>query len=190
MTFWQLHYTSCERGLSGHSGFQFCAVTPDVPPRVLGEVERLTVYEPPRHMKASGPGAGIDGYPVNLIQTRSEFTGGMIIANVVFAGADFSQRSGNYFAHTLVADSAAADALPALPVELWRSPFWQRHQGPTADLAALPALPEPGPVTRAAVSSFLADGTHRAVQLGNLLAATDEAMFGGVPVLVIDSDST
>src|SRR5262249_5686723 len=148
MTFWQLHYTSCERGLSGHSGFQFCAVTPSVPPKVLGEVERLTVYKPPRHVKASAPGPEIDDYPVNLLRPRSEFTGGVIIANVVFAGMDFSQRSGNYFAHTLVADTAVADGLPVLPVELWGSPFWERRQGPTADLAALPALPRPGPMTR------------------------------------------
>jgi GTPase-associated protein 1, N-terminal domain type 2/GTPase-associated protein 1, C-terminal domain/GTPase-associated protein 1, middle domain len=189
MTFWQLHYTSCERGLSGHSGFQFCAVTPNVPPKVLGEVERLTVYEPPRHMRAGGTGADTDDHPVNLIHTRSEFTGGVIIANVVFAGADFSQRSGNYFAHTLVSDTAVADGQPVLPIELWGSPFWEQRQGPTADLAALPALPPPGPVTREAVGRFLAAGTHRAIQLGNLLAAADEAIFGGEPVLVIDSDS-
>lgn len=189
MAFWQLHYTSCERGLSGHSGFQFCAVTPGVAPEVLREVERLTIYEPPRYTRTEEAELGIDEYPVSLIHTHSGFTGGTIIARVVFAGADFSNRSGNYFAHTLVADGAAG-APSVLPVELWDAPFWDSRQGPTADLPALPGLPAPGPVNRAAVASFLSAGSHRAGRLGHLLAAADEALSGGPPILLTDSDST
>lgn len=53
MAFSQLHYTSCELGISGHSGFQFCAITPGVSNEVMREVEKLTFYEAPRRRPAS-----------------------------------------------------------------------------------------------------------------------------------------
>src|SRR5215472_10228192 len=108
MPFQQLHYTSCEQGLAGHSGFQFCAITDGVSRETMREVERLTVYEPARRATGASAGGG-DDQPTNFLYTVSEISGHSIIARVAFVGLDFSNRSGNYFAHTLVATDGAAD---------------------------------------------------------------------------------
>ena len=53
MAFQQLHYTSCQDGPAGYSGFQFSATTPGTAPAVLREVEELIVYQPPAWLLAS-----------------------------------------------------------------------------------------------------------------------------------------
>ena len=188
MTILQLQYTSCETGLSGHSGFQFCAMSAGVAQDVLREVEQLTAYEPPDHLRAAAETATAE-HPVNLIHTYSEYTGGAIIARVVFTGLDFSNRSGNYFAHTLLIDTPQDDLGDVLPVELWAAPFWQSAQGAATDLPPLQARPSPGPVTPGLVSDFLAGTPGHAGQLESLLAAVDDAMGGGRRVLLVGADS-
>ncbi|MGH3273918.1 MAG: GTPase-associated protein 1-related protein [Streptosporangiaceae bacterium] len=188
MTVLQLHYTSCESGLSGHSGFQFCAMTPGVAQAALREVEQLTAYEPPDHLQAA-PEAGAGEHPVNLVHTQSEHNGSTIIAQVVFTGLDFSNRSGNYFAHTLVID-APEDALEAvLPVELWAAPFWRSAQGSSTELPPLPGPLDPGPITPELITDFLTGTPDHVRQLESLLAAADKAMDGGRRVLLVGTDS-
>src|SRR5437764_8470891 len=101
MTFSQLHYTSCESGLSGYSGFQFCAATAGIPREVMREVERHTIYELPSDIRENDSESP-DMFPVNLLYTHGEGSGVTLIARVQFTGLDFSNRSGNYFAHSLV----------------------------------------------------------------------------------------
>ena len=102
MAFQQLHYTSCEHGLSGYSGFQFNAVTPGISPVVMREVEDRTVYEPPGWLVASPRPEQPSAYPVAFCYGTSDATGAVITAQAVFAGTDYSGRPGNYFAHALV----------------------------------------------------------------------------------------
>lgn len=188
MTFRQLHYTSCEHGLSGHSGFQFCAMSPGVPQGVIREVEQLTAYEPPLSLRASEAGKMAD-YPVNLIHAYSEFNGSVIIAQVVFTGLDFSNRSGNYFAHSLVSDDAQADLGALLPVELWAAPFWQSRQAATSELPPLPAPLAPGSISVRAIDDSLTGRPEYVAQLGMLLTAVDDAMGNGQQVLLVEFDS-
>ncbi len=188
MTLLQLHYTSCEHGLSGHSGFQFCAMSPGVPQAVIREVEQLTAYEPPLALRASGTGDAAE-YPVNLIHAYSESNGSEIIAHVVFTGVDFSNRSGNYFAHSLVSDDAQADLGALLPVELWAAPFWQARQEPGTVLPPLPAPPTPGSISAQAIGDLLAGRPDHAAQLGLLLTAVADAMDSGQQVLLVESDT-
>lgn len=188
MTLLQMHYTSCEHGLSGHSGFQFCAMSPGVPEAVIREVEQLTAYEPPLALRASGTGDAAE-YPVNLIHAYSEFNGSAIIAHVVFTGVDFSNRSGNYFAHSLVSEDAQADLGALLPVELWAAPFWQARQEPGTVLLPLPAPPAPGSISAQAIGDLLAGRPDHAAQLGLLLTAVADAMDSGQQVLLVESDT-
>jgi GTPase-associated protein 1, N-terminal domain type 2/GTPase-associated protein 1, C-terminal domain/GTPase-associated protein 1, middle domain len=188
MPFQQLHYTSCERGLAGHSGFQFCAISDGVSRETMREVERLTVYEPARGA-AGLPAVADDEQPTNLLYTISETSGLPIIARVTFVGLDFSNRSGNYFAHTLVATEADADFGATLPAELWDSPFWQESQGEATSLPALPALPEKGPVSRDLADAFLAAGGRRPDLVALLLTAVGEAVCGGRRVLLVERDA-
>ena len=90
MTFQQLHYTSCQDGPAGFSGFQFSAGTPDIAPAVLREVEELTVYQPPSWLLASPQLDQPDAYPVMFLHAASAVTGTAITAQVVFAGTDYS----------------------------------------------------------------------------------------------------
>lgn len=186
MAFYQLHYTSRESSLSGYSGFQFCAATPGVPDFVMREVEQQTVYEPPAVMQET-PGMPLAEFPVNLLHAYSRDSGTLIISCVRYAGLDFSNRAGNYFAHTLVSDSPARDLARALPVELWGAPFWDARP---SDAPELPPLPPPSPsgaITPQTVDDFVRARSLSEEQLAALLTAVEGAMTGGRQVLLIDS---
>jgi len=186
MAFYQLHYTSCESGLSGYSGFQFCAATPGVPDFVMREVERQTVYEPPAVMQEilDRP---LAEFPVNLLHAYSHDSNTLIISRVQYAGLDFSNRSGNYFAHSLVSDSPAEDLASALPVELWGAPFWLAEPGGALELPPLPPPSPSGAITPQSVANFAISRALSEEQLAALLTAVEGAMTGGRQVLLIDS---
>ncbi|MFJ9553111.1 GTPase-associated protein 1-related protein [Nocardiopsis sp. NPDC101807] len=185
MGFAQLYYTSCEHGLSGYAGYQFNAATPGVDPRVLREVERFTVYEPPRR---SSP-AGVAGHPVNLCYAP-DLGGVPVVSRVVSSGDDPSGRPGNYFAHSLVpagGDGAGGvrDGDP-LPAELWDAGFWA--EAPVRG-NGLPVLEvRRGPLDRRRTEAWARGLSPEAVV--RLLVCADGAVDGARPlVLVADSSS-
>jgi hypothetical protein len=187
MAFQQLHYTSCEHGLSGYSGFQFNAVTPGISPVVMREVEDRTVYEPPGWLVASPRPERPSAYPVAFCYGTSDATGAVITAQVVFAGTDYSGRPGNYFAHALVTATPARDFGSLFPVELWRAELWQDK--PTGD-TELPELAGPlprGRIDRADTQAFL-NSRDAAAVLPQLLTAVCKAMAGDRPVLLASPD--
>ena len=189
MAFSQLHYTSCENGLANYSGFQFCALTPGVSADVMREVERLTVYELPAggaEVQDQAP----DELPVNLMYTFSDNLGVAIVAKVKYAGRDFSNRPGNYFAHSLVTRDPERDLQPILPVELWDAPFWASSQVSSHELSALAGPLRRGPVTRQLIDEFLAAEPGRIVYLEALLTAADRALCADRRVLLVGADSS
>src|SRR5512142_1681662 len=109
MAFQQLYYTSCRSGLAGYGGYQFNAVTPGVSPVVMREVEDRTIYEPPRRLLADPAADEPEAYPVAFSHTTSETTGASLTTHVVFTGADYSGRPGNYFVHALVTSTPVRD---------------------------------------------------------------------------------
>ena len=174
MGFAQLYYTSCEHGLSGYAGYQFNAATPGVDPRVLREVERFTVYEPPR----SASPERVDEHPVNLCYAP-DVGGAAVVSRVVSSGDDPSGRPGNYFAHSLVA-TAGQEGGP-LPAELWEAGFWAA--APVTD-PDLPALRVPcGPLDRTRSEAWIRRWPPALAS--RLLAAADAAIDDGLPVLVV-----
>jgi GTPase-associated protein 1, N-terminal domain type 2/GTPase-associated protein 1, middle domain len=188
VTLYQLHYTSCEDGPAGYSGFQFCAASPGVAQTVMRAVERQTIYEPPIALQAEGTRSP-DDFPVNLLYTFNHGPDFVILARVQFTGLDFSNRSGNYFAHSLITDSPETDLSAVLPVELWNASFWQSRRG---DRAELPPLPEPEPsgfISRTRIADFLADAGGTCEQIATLLTAADAAMDAGRQVLLIGPDT-
>src|ERR1017187_7052271 len=108
MTLYPLHYTSCTEGPSGYPGFPFCAAPGGLPQAVMRGVGRHTVCEPPLALQATGTRSP-DDFPVNLLYAFNSSPEIVIIARVQFTGLDFSNRSGNYFAHSLITDSPDAD---------------------------------------------------------------------------------
>jgi hypothetical protein len=181
MGFGQLYYTSCEHGLAGYAGFQFNAASPDIAPEVMRAVETLTAYEPPRSVGHQPTREEIAAAPRNLC-----FTPGapMVVANVVFVGTDFSQRSGNYFAHALVSAPRAAELTGLLPIELWGAPFWETTP---AQHTALPERAGPlprGPLSRSGADKFVQHHQcgHR---LATLVTAAAQAVLDGERSVVI-----
>jgi GTPase-associated protein 1, N-terminal domain type 2/GTPase-associated protein 1, C-terminal domain/GTPase-associated protein 1, middle domain len=188
MTLYQLHYTSCKNGMSGYSGFQYCAVSPGIPRAVMSEVERYTIYEPPLTLQATGTRSP-DEFPINLLYAFIGSYDITIIARVQFTGLDFSNRSGNYFAHSLITGNPDDDLREVLPIELWNAPFWQSRQGDDAELSSLPPPQPSGIITRQRIAGFLATEGGTCEQIAVLLTAVEAAMDGGRQVLLIGPDA-
>jgi GTPase-associated protein 1, N-terminal domain type 2/GTPase-associated protein 1, C-terminal domain/GTPase-associated protein 1, middle domain len=185
----QLYYTSCETGLSGFAGFQFNAVTPGVPPDVLRTVESLTSYKPPRWLGARPTRKEIAKCPVNLVYISKPTT---ILANVVFVGTDFSQRSGNYFAHALFSRTGVDAFEKILPIELWGSRIWESKPHSSTDLPLISQLPEPpsdGPVSRTDMARFLDRGSRRKHLAALVTAAENAVLRGGRSIVIVHRDT-
>ena len=189
MGFAQLYYTSCEVGLSGFAGFQFNAVTPGLAPEILRMVESLTAYKAPRGLSARPTAAEIAACPVNLVYTCEP---GTIVANVIFTGTDFSQRSGNYFAHALVSQDGVSAFEEILPIELWGSPEWASEPIAVTELPMRASLPRPsydGELSREGVGRFLGHDVS-AEHLAALLTAAENAVLrNGRPIIIVDPDT-
>ncbi|MFE1443693.1 GTPase-associated protein 1-related protein [Streptomyces sp. NPDC058739] len=191
----QLYYTSCERGLSGFSGFQFNAVSPGVTTEAMHTVESLAGYDPPRTLAESETPEQLARCPVTLCFSPAPpgpgSGQGTALVNVRYVGRDSARRFGNYFAHALHSPSAedfAAACGGRLAIELWGSPVW------TSAVSARPELPTlggdrgpvpAGPLDARAVGEFLA-GRRHAEQLDQLLAAAFQALAGGPSVVLVD----
>jgi hypothetical protein len=154
----------------------------------MREVERHTIYEPPLALQATGTRSP-DDFPVNLLYAFNSSPEIVIIARVQFTGLDFSNRSGNYFAHSLITDSPDADLHEVLPVELWNASFWQSSQGDRAELAPLPPPRPSGFITRPRIAGFLAAEGGTCEQIAALLTATEAAMDAGRQVLLVGPDA-
>jgi hypothetical protein len=188
MTFQQLHYTSCPDGPAGFSGFQFSAATPGIPAAVLHEVEDLTVYQPPSWLLASPQLDQPDAYPVMFLHAAGPVTGSAITAQIVFAGKDYSGRTGNYFVHALVTRTPGEDFGSVRPAELWGSALWQRRQVGGTELPALTGPPPRGSIDPAGAHAFI-DAHGLDAVLGELLTAVAQAMTGAPPVLLVTLDA-
>jgi GTPase-associated protein 1, N-terminal domain type 2/GTPase-associated protein 1, C-terminal domain/GTPase-associated protein 1, middle domain len=180
----QLHYTSLQDGPSGHSGFQFCARSNDTSDEILRWVERLTAYEKPWDID---PAADPSQFPVNLIFARLDPPGLAMIAQVVYTGQDFSQRSGNYFAHALIIDDLRADLREPLPALMWGASLWCTEPGQSEHLPVLRGPLEPGIATLQSVSEAVSGWADSTARLAWLVTAVDIAMSGGPRVLMIGS---
>jgi len=189
MAFQQLYYTSCEHGLGGYGGYQFNAVTPGVAAAVLREVEERTVYEPPRWLLADPRPDEPEAYPVAFSYGTSEAPDTAIATHVVFTGADYSGRPGNYFVHALVTQAPEQDFGPLLPAELWGAQLWRSRPVDGTELPALPGPPARGVIDRPGTQAFL-DAHGAGEVLPELLTAVGRAMAGERPVLVAGHDVT
>ena len=187
----QFYYTSCERGLGGHAGYQFNAATPGAPAALVREVEPLLSYEPPPSMLRAQSAQELERCPVNLFYVPGPV---MIVANVEYLGRDYTRRPGNFFAHALAApagESAGESGPlgPLLPIELWRAPGWQRVEAAETGLPPFTGPPARGSLTPAAVAEFLAGQPHRDLLARLATAALRAADRTGKPVLIVERDS-
>jgi hypothetical protein len=180
----QLYYTSCEHGVGGYAGFQFNALSQGISAKVMREVEQLTVYELPTW--DSSPADA----PVNLCHVPDAERGGAITANVVYAGADFSGRNGNYFAHALVTDAPERDFGALLPIELWESAVWSQTTAEDTTLPTIREAPPRGSVDRPTVAAFLRTQDDARTILARLLSAVDQVISSRRSLVLLSPTST
>ncbi|MCT2591584.1 hypothetical protein LHJ74_17045 [Streptomyces sp. N2-109] len=171
--FQQLYYTSCERGLSGFSGFQFNAVSTGVAAETMHTVEALAGYDPPRSLVESDTPDQLARCPVNLCYVP--LGKGATALCVQYVGRDSARRFGNYFAHALHTDDFGAASSGMLGIELWGSPVWTSTVAPDTEIPVLQSAPPRGPLNPRTVQAFLRGHPH-ADQLTQLLAAVLAAL--------------
>lgn len=135
----QLHYTSCRRGLGSGPGFQVRALTPGIQPEEQREIERRGVYRPPRVAPPAPTDDEISRDFPSALRYYPLSSGRWALTLASYAGRDYSGRWGNFFAHTLVLESALSQIWP---IDLYEWDGWKRRLLPDEDTDQ-PPLPLP-----------------------------------------------
>jgi len=140
----QLHYTSCERGLTGCAGFQTRAETPGLAPEDRAEVEGLLLYRAPRGLPREPDAETIRACFPTVFKVAGLASGRTALIRSVYLGRDYSGRWGNFFAHALILDGPLEDRWP---IDAYPWPGWAG--GNEAE-----GIGEPGPLPRIPQSAF------------------------------------
>lgn len=188
MTIHQLHYTSCEDGLEGIQGFQVSALTPGAPKPLVDLAVRTSAYEVGPGLAAADE-SNLDTFPVAFGYIRAGRSAALFQTR--YTGADFTGRTGNYFAHALLLGDAETDLGNTLPIDLWRSPTWVHTRPAGTDLPAAGTL-TPGPDTSPpSIRQFLSEPA-RADGLARMISAVQRVLVDGRGrvVLVVPDDRT
>ena len=183
----QLIKTSCRKGLSGYSGIQIQAMSPDVTVAQRADVEELRGYEQPS-FRSLYPESPTESDIKRLCPPEFRLTilknGGLAFTRLVYAGADYSGRDGNYIAHSLV----LTDRLGRYPIDLLN---WDGWVGEVSDE---PPLLQTVPIDRipssnlslAHISSFLKQHERAAKCLPSMIQAILARKIENRPIVVRD----
>lgn len=138
----QLHYTSCRRGMRGGKGFQTRRLSDGVRPDEQIEIQTLGGYTVPRTLQPEAtPDEIARHFPV-IYRSYQLGSGRFALTRSQYTGQDYSERWGNYFAHTLITE----EPLPHWPIDYFEWPEWKTLLRPEEDteddsvVAPLPAL--------------------------------------------------
>lgn len=150
----QLYYTSCRSGksVSGSSGFQVRAVSPDVPAEHIRAAVRYAGYSLPSNMspidKTEEP------TPVRLCFLDTPELG-VVVCHSVYVGRDpTTQRQGNFFSHLLFEVPVGLHA--GHVIGSWGSEFWHREDDDgDCELPLANNLPTTDQFDRLRVKEFL-----------------------------------
>lgn len=171
----QLHYTSAERGLAGHAGFQFVAESSSVTPDMRHVVMPFMSYRPPPSTPPQPDPRQCADLPVSLCYQR--IAGHAMLVRCRYLGQDYSGRYGNFLGHAVV---AAPEELEGIrPIELWGAAFWAERPAPQdtlTEMAEVTPGPEISPDLVARHLNFL--GERGYAQLGALLDAVLDCLAG------------
>jgi len=173
----QLHYTSCRKGQTGSAGFQFRSCSEGVAAEDQREVGELGNYQVSRDLD---PDASEDiiarQFPV-LFRFRCLGSGRPAVIRSKYTGRDYTGRSGNFFAHSLLLEP---DRLDLWPIDLYEWDGWIESLSenednedpppwlPPVDLATVtPALSFGFPELR----TFLSEGKENTRLLADMIKA-------------------
>jgi hypothetical protein len=189
MSFQQVYYTSCEKGLNPGPGFQVNAASPHVAPATLQRIERLGSYAPPRTAPLRPTPEEIEQLPVSLFFQTLDGTG-VVLGQAKYVGLMADGRYGNFFTHSLISTDPYADFFEAgqlLPIETWLSKNWVAKESDSTSLPDLEKIPAGGAVNFANVLAFLREPARREI-LPRFLSAVVEALKTNRRVIVIDGN--
>ena len=154
----QLYYTSCHHPVSGQTGFQVKAATPDIPRSTQELVKKSLGYQIPPDMRDQP----IETHPVALryLPVSAEEA---ILLCTQSNGPDEMNRPGNYFAHAAIGEPALlTSAYQFPPVAYWGSPFWVlRDDSTQVELAASEAFNAKITFDLTSAWTFLEQGRRR-----------------------------
>jgi hypothetical protein len=189
----QLHYTSCRAGVRSGKGFQTRALSTGLRPDEQREIEAQGGYSPPRDAASEPPWDEIErDFPV-LFRFYRLSSGRYAITRSQYSGQDYSERWGNFFAHTLVFDEWP----PAVwPIDYYEWPGWKRRLEPAEDTETPPEpLPrialggaEPSAsFTLDELQAFLQEAPGRVETLAAMIRAVFVGRTSGRALVVRDS---
>lgn len=119
MSLLQHYYTSCLKGTAGYAGFQIKAMSPGISPDDLKTINGMIGYQIPPSLDVSN----IASHPIALRYNYLGRNNKCILVCSQSNGPDENGRPGNFFAHTVIADTKDFEVFP--PIMFWRHPFWK-----------------------------------------------------------------
>jgi hypothetical protein len=135
----QLIFTSCRFAIGGGSGFQVKSQSSGIATEDVAAIAQRSDYLRPTGPAGSPSGAGGAGYPIAL-RWYTLPSGHQALTRAVYVGADYSGRTGNFFAHTLVFPRADLERIDPMAWFSWEG--WRESLRPDEDDAP-PAAPLP-----------------------------------------------
>lgn len=172
----QLHYTSCQHGLSGHAGFQTRAISEGITPEEQRAMERIGIYEPPRDLIELSPMDISEKCPPKAFRSLFLETNRLAVIRSVYVGKDYTGRWGNYFSHGLILKNFPDDLWPIDFYEWkngWKEKLSQDEDNSEASFQLQPVnlLPDESAYSFTELQEFLKEDTNRTNQLANMIRA-------------------
>jgi hypothetical protein len=190
MSFGQAYYTSCEKGLLDKKGFQFKAVSADIEPLHLSQIERLGLYVPPLSAPSRPTPEELQEFPVSLA-FQSLGDGGAVLRQAKYVGLDYTGRYGNFFTHSLVSQNPHSDFCQTnqlLPIDAWRSGTWAEAGDDCTELPIVEKILPGADIHPQSVLAFLQEPTRRKL-FPNFLTAVVEAIKTNRRVILVDDNA-
>jgi hypothetical protein len=175
ITCFQLHYTSCRYGNSGHAGFQTRALSSSIKPDEQRAVERLGIYQPPRNLSTEPDQKQLTDFPKAYRNAYLE-TGRLAVIKSVYVGQDYTRRPGNYFSHSLIIKNRLPDDIWAVDLYEWDG--WKDRLLPEEDtentsfeLEPVSLIPDTEAYSFTVLEEFLNEDSDRKNQFANMIQA-------------------
>ena len=132
----QLLYTSCRKGQSSGAGFQIRSMSTGIDPEEQREIISKSGYHPPRSAIREPTIEEINATFPQAFKLYNLKSGRWALTLSSYVGLDYSQRWGNFFAHTLVLDKKPPDS----PIDYLEWEGWQTRLSPDEDTQETPPL--------------------------------------------------
>lgn len=180
----QLHYTSAERGLAGHAGFQFVAESSSVTPDLRGVAMPFMSYRPPPDTPPQPDPVQCADLPISLCYQR--VAGRAMLVQCRYLGQDYSGRYGNFLGHAVVATPEELEGIR--PIELWGAGFWSERPASTASLPEVAEVSPGEEISPDLVTRHLNSlGERGYAQLGALLDAVLDCLAGRAGRIILSA---